>query len=111
MSRPRYSHENAISVAGFRRNIRKMIQNAMDGEPVWIDSAREGCARLVLIREDQLPMQNVASTKPEHSLRHDLIELMDRMQTTEARKAAESVASASPEELGEAVLRAFWRGE
>ena len=67
--------------------------------------------RLVLIREDELEALRSQSASPLDALRNQFDEMMARMQTPEARKAAAGIRSASSRELGEAALKGFRRSD
>lgn len=95
-----------ISATEFKKQFGKTLDAAVRGQAVRIIRHGRREESLVLVREDELAALRAQVSSPLDALREEFDALVARMQTPEAKRAAASLGSASPEELGKAALQA-----
>ena len=78
----------------------RLLDQAIHGEPVVITKHR--APRAVLISMDQFTALKQAPEAKLNTLSREFDQLLDRMQTSKARAAADNLFHASPEDLGRA---------
>lgn len=94
-----------MSATEFRKRFGKTLEEVGHGQPVRIirKGRRDPC--LILLREDELAALQAHASSPLESLREQLNDMVARMQTPTARKAAASLGAVKPSALGKAALR------
>jgi len=100
-----------ITATDFKRHFGRTLDEALRGRAVRITRHGRVRDRLVLLREEDLVRLRAGVKSPLEDLREQFDALLARMQTPTAREAAASVGSAGTQELGEAALKGFERGE
>lgn len=114
MNQPAATHLegfNDISATDFKKHFGRTLDEVLRGRAVRITRHGRAGDRLVLLREEDLQRLRSSARSPLDDLRDQFDALVARMQTPEAGEAASRVGSASMEELGEAAVKGFRRGE
>jgi len=99
-------HEYAdITATEFKQRFGKTLEDVAHGQRVRI--VRHGRAEdaLVLLREDELSALQARAGSPLDALREQFDDMVARMQSPKARKAAASIGSVKPSALGKAASR------
>lgn len=99
-----------ISATDFKKRFGKTLEDVVHGHTVRIVRHGRRADSLVLIREDELQALRAGAISPLDALRGQFDEMLARMQTPKARKAAAGIGAASPKALGAAALRGFKPG-
>jgi len=94
-----------VSATDFKLKLGRMLDDVAHGKPVCITRHGRKTGRLVVIREEDLEALRARAVSPLDDLRDQFDQMLARMQTPEARKAAASVGKASSEDLGQAALK------
>ena len=99
-----------ISATEFKKRFGKTLEDVTHGQPVRIirHGRLEDC--LVLLREDELAALRAQVSSPLDALRDQFDQMVARMQSPKARKAAASLGTVKPATLGKAALRGNKRG-
>ncbi len=100
-----------ISATEFKRHFGRTLDAALRGRAVRITRHGRVRDRLVLLREEDLERLRAGAQAPLDDLRAQFDALLARMQTPEARAAAAAVGTAGMDELGEAAVKGFGRGD
>lgn len=98
-----------ISATEFKKRFGKTLEDVAHGRPVRIIRHGRRADSLVLIREDALAALQARVNSPLEALRDRFDDMLARMQTPKARKAAASIGSVKPATLGKAALRGHKR--
>lgn len=99
-----------ISATEFKKRFGKTLEDVTHGQPVRIIRHGRRADSLVLMREDELAALRARAGSPLDDLREQFDEMLDRMQTPKARKAAAGIGTVKPATLGRAALRGVRRG-
>lgn len=94
-----------ISATEFKQHFGRTLDEVAHGKRLRITRHGRATDRLVLVRESDLERGASETASPLSRLRAEFDEMVARMQSSEARKAAGRIGSASPSELGEAAVR------
>lgn len=105
---PSLQNDVEISATDFKKRFGKILEDVAHGRTARIIRHGRRDDALVLIREDAL--QALRSGTPLDTLRDQFDQLVARMQTPKARRAAASIGKASTKALGAAALRGAKRG-
>ncbi|MCA1778019.1 MAG: type II toxin-antitoxin system Phd/YefM family antitoxin [Xanthomonadaceae bacterium] len=105
MSAPLSSEFHDISATEFKKRFGKTLEDVAHGQPVRIIRHGRRGDRLVLLREDELAALRARVSSPLEALRDQFEDMLARMQTPKARKAAASIGTVKPATLGKAALR------
>ena len=110
MNEPLSDDYHDISATEFKKRFGKTLDDAAYGQPVRIirHGRRDQC--LVLLREDELAALQARVNSPLEALRDQFDDMVARMQTWKARKAAASIGTVNPATLGKAAQRGTRRG-
>lgn len=110
MNEPVSDDYQDISATEFKKHFGKTLDDAAHGQPVRIirHGRRDQC--LVLMREDELAALQARVNSPLDALREQFDEMVARMQTSKARKAAASIGTVKSATLGKAAQRGTRRG-
>lgn len=100
---------NDISATEFKKRFGKTLEDVAHGKSVRIIRHGRRSDSLVLIREDELNALRAQTTSPLDALREQFEQLVERMQTPEARKAAAGIGKADSKALGAAALKGAQR--
>lgn len=105
---PREYHD--ISATEFKKRFGKTLEDVAHGRPVRIirHGRRDQC--LVLLREDEVAALQARVSAPLDALREQFDDMIARMQTPKARKAAASIGTVKATTLGKAAQRGAKRG-
>lgn len=105
MNKPLFHEFHDISATEFKKRFGKMLEEVVHGQRVRIirHGRRDEC--LVLLREDELASLQARVNSPLDALREQFDDMVARMQTPTARKAAASLGTVKPGALGKAALR------
>lgn len=105
MNEPLSHDYRDISATEFKKRFGKTLEDVAHGQPVRIirHGRRDEC--LVLLREDELAALQARVNSPLEALREQFDDMVARMQTPEARKAAASIGTVKPATLGKAAQR------
>ena len=109
---PRGSPSHAqlrLHVATFKKRFGKTLEEVTHGQPVRITRHGRHGDRLVLLREDKLTSLQARAGSPLEALREQFDDMVARMQTPKARKAAASIGTVKPATLGKAAQQAAKR--
>lgn len=99
-----YKYED-ISATEFKQRFGKTLENVAHGQRVRIIRHGRVEDSLVLLREDELTALQARAGSPLDALREQFDDMVARMQSPSARKAAASIGTVKPSVLGKAALR------
>jgi len=99
-----YEYED-ISATEFKQRFGKTLEDVAHGRRVRIIRHGRVEDSLVLLREDELTALQARAGSPLDALREQFDDMVARMQSPKARKAAASIGSVKSSDLGKAALR------
>jgi antitoxin (DNA-binding transcriptional repressor) of toxin-antitoxin stability system len=99
-----------LTATEFKKAFGQTLEQAFRGQRVRITRHGRTGERLVIIREEDLSRVEARAASPLDALRAEFDQMVERMQSPAARKAAASVGTASAAELGEAAVKGFTAG-
>src|SRR5690625_5295852 len=100
-----------ISATDFKKHFGQTLDAVLRGQKIRVTRHGRGEDRWVLLREADLEHLRSGTEAPLDALRDEFDALVARMQTPRARRAAAGAGNASMEELGQAAVKGFKRGE
>lgn len=105
MNEPLSHNYHDISATEFKKRFGKTLEDVAHGQPVRIIRHGRRDQSLVLLREDELAALQTRVRSPLDALREQFDDMVARMQTPKARKAAASIGTVKPATLGKAAQR------
>ena len=94
-----------ISATEFKQRFGKTLEGVAHGQRVRIIRHGRIEDSLVLLREDELSALQARLSSPLDALREQFDDMVARMQSAKARKAAASIGTVEPSALGKAAMR------
>lgn len=105
MYEPHSDEFSEISATEFKKQFGKTLEDVARGRPVRIIRYGRRDQSFVLLREDELAALQDRAGSPLDALREQFDDMVARMQTPQARKAAASIGTVKTTTLGKTAQR------